>query len=304
MFFDLKSIQGIGFGILFIRKESGCLCKIEGGKLSFASLFVLSSSIFGSKRTIMIITLSPAKLMSFEGLPDIDLTEPLFKKQRDEIIGLVRQLSVEEMKKLMNINQHQVDVVFPQIHQFGSRKSPFAASAFAYNGIAFKGLDFASMSSSDINFAQEHLLIGSAVYGFLRPLDRVFPYRLELQAKLQNPKGKNLYDYWQESLTKYLSKRLKADDGVWLNLSSEEYAKVIDVNSLKGLKQLVTPQFREESADGYRQVVVNTKKARGAMAHFVIRNQISVVEDLKAFDLEGYCYARQFSTDQEPCFIR
>jgi uncharacterized protein len=252
----------------------------------------------------MIITLSPTKIMSFEQQPDLKFTEPIFKRERDEIIALLRNLSVDEIKKLMSINQEQADVVLPQIHQFGKKNGLVSASAFAYNGIAFKGLDFPTLSPENMVYAQQHLLIESAIYGFLRPLDKVYPYRLEMQAKLKNSKGKTLYNYWQETLTNYLSKRLSQDDKIWLNLSSEEYAKVINSKVLPSKSRIITPQFKEESANGYRQVVVHTKKARGMMARFVIENKIRNIEDLKAFDTEGYCYAEHLSSESEPMFIR
>jgi uncharacterized protein len=252
----------------------------------------------------MIITLSPAKIMSFEQQADIKPTEPIFKKERDEIIALLRKLSMDEIKKLMSINQQQADVVLPQIHEFGKKNGLVSASAFAYNGIAFKGLDFPTLLAGDMAYAQEHLLIESAVYGFLRPLDKVYPYRLEMQAKLKNSKGRTLYNYWGETLTKYLSKRLSQDDKIWLNLSSDEYSKVIDPKGLPSKSRIITPQFKEESANGYRQVVVHTKKARGMMARFVIENKIGNMEDLKAFDSEGYCYTEHLSSENEPIFVR
>lgn len=252
----------------------------------------------------MILTLSPAKIMHFEQQADLKLAEPIFKKERDEIIALLRLLSVDEVKKLMGINQQQVDVVFPQIHQFGKKGGLVAASAFAYNGIAFKGLDFTNLSPEDMLYAQQHLLIASAVYGFLRPLDKVYPYRLEMQAKLANRKGKTLYDYWQDILTKYLSRRLSQDDRIWINLCSDEYSKVVDLKGLPPKTRVITPQFKEEDANGYRQVVVHTKKARGLMARFVIENKIGSAEDLKAFESEGYCYAAHLSSPDEPVFVR
>lgn len=252
----------------------------------------------------MIITLSPAKIMSFELQANLKLTEPIFKKQRDEVIALLKELSIDETKKLMSINQQQADVVLPQIHQFGKRSTPFSASAYAYNGIAFKGLDFPSLQPEDMLYAQQHLLIGSAVYGFLRPLDKVHPYRLEMQAKLGNQNGRTLYEFWQDILTKYLSKRLSQDNKIWLNLSSDEYSKVINPKEFSSKVQIITPQFKEEIAGEYRQVVVHTKKARGMMARFVIENRIEQAADLKAFDTEGYCYAEHLSSGNEPMFIR
>lgn len=252
----------------------------------------------------MIITLSPAKIMEFRSPQRIEPTEPVFKQQRDEIIALLQQLSVDEMKNLMDLNQQQIELVFPKIHQFGTEKAPVASAAFAYNGIAYKGLDFKTLQEDEIIFAQKHLLILSAVYGFLHPLDCISPYRLEMQTELKNPKGKTLFDYWRKTLTDYLAEKLAEDDGIWLNLSSNEYTKVIDKKKLgKGI-QIITPQFKEETAKGYRQVIVHTKKARGMMARFVIQHKISTAEDIKAFDSEGFCYAAHLSSENEPIFIR
>ena len=243
--------------------------------------------------------------MNFKlSLPEIKFSKPVFTKETKEIVSLLQQLSFEEMKDLMAVNQQQAEVVFPQIQQLGGKNTVEAPSAFVYNGIAYKGLDFSTLNEEDIQFAQEHFLIMSAVYGFLSPLDVISPYRLEMQAKLKNSRGNTLYDYWKETLSTFLAKKLSKDDGIWLNLCSDEYSKTIDPKILPPNTQIITPQFREETSKGYRQVVVHTKKARGLMTRFVIQNKISSVDDLKAFDVEGYCFAEHLSKRNELVFIR
>lgn len=254
----------------------------------------------------MIITLSPAKMMKFGTLQqNVPMTEPLFQNERDEVIKLLQQLSYDDMMKLMHINRKLADTVFPQIQSFFSPTVRKAAACVAYNGMAYKGLDCNTFTKKDVNFAQQHLLITSAVYGFLRPLDEVRPYRLEMQAELSNPLGNNMYAYWQDKLTQYLSRRLQSDDNVWLNLSSDEYVKVICRQNLPKDVIIITPRFLQINHDGgYRQVIVHTKKARGLMARFVIQNRLTNIDDLQAFNLEGYMYLPQLSKKNEPTFVR
>jgi cytoplasmic iron level regulating protein YaaA (DUF328/UPF0246 family) len=251
------------------------------------------------------MTLSPAKIMQFKPceLQHMALTEPIFAEKTNVIISHLEQLNLDEMMNIMDINHQQAETVFAQIHQF-RETSTTGAAALTYNGMVYKGLEFSSLTDKEIDYAQQHLLIGSAVYGFLRPMDRVKAYRLEMQAKLKNPRGNNMYNYWQEVLTSYLSARLASDDAIWLNLSSDEYSKVINRKILPKTVVVITPQFKEEGPKGYRQVIVRTKKARGMMAKFVIQNQITDPEELLAFDLDGYCYAEHLSSKHEPVFIK
>ncbi len=252
----------------------------------------------------MIITLSPAKIMSFGTAYTVENTNPLFASQRDEVIGLLQTLSPNEVMKLMKINRKQADEVVSHLQTFHHAQSPKGAAALTYNGIAYKGLNFATLSAEEMAFAQQHLLIGSAVYGWLRPLDEVSPYRLEMEAKLPNTKGKDMYAFWKDPLTDYLKARLKVEGGVWLNLMSAEYSKVVNTKQLPDNTMQINPQFLEETPQGFRQVVVHTKKARGLMARFVIRHQITSAPDLQAFDTEGYRYIPHLSSPQEPVFAR
>jgi len=231
-------------------------------------------------------------------------SNPLFKKEVNTLIDVLKELKAEDISSLMNINPKQAFEVYQQIQAFGLSKTLLKQAAFIYNGIAYQGLDFESLSEEAINYGQEHLVILSGLYGALRPLDLIKPYRLEMQTKLQNKKGENLYDFWTDKLTTYLSERLKSDDKIWINLMSKEYTKVVDVKKLPSGVQIITPDFKEQTATGYRQVVVHTKKARGMLARFIIENKITDIEYLKAFDSEGYSYSEQLSKKGNWVFVR
>ncbi|MFR9165608.1 MAG: YaaA family protein [Dysgonomonas sp.] len=212
----------------------------------------------------MIVTLSPAKLMNFESPPSTQSqSTPLFSKKAEELIEELGKYSVEEISDLMDINLKQSFSVYQQIHSFNIGKTKSKQAAFAYNGIAYSGLAIDNFSEQDLNFAQKHLLILSGLYGVLRPLDMIKPYRLEMQTKLSNSCGETLYDFWSADLTKFLNQSLQKDDKIWVNLMSTEYTKVINQKLLPENTRIITPNFKEQTANGYRQVVVHTKKSEG-----------------------------------------
>lgn len=231
-------------------------------------------------------------------------SKPEFIKQANELNDILINIPVEDISKLMKINSKQAFITYQQIQAYKLERTPQKQAAFAYNGIAYLGLDFKSLPEDYIKFAQNHLLILSGLYGALRPLDTIKPYRLEMQIKLENNKAKDLYAYWQNTLTKYLAERLNADDKIWINLMSSEYTKAIDLKSLSKDIQIITPNFKEQTSTGYRQVVVHTKKARGMMARFIIENKITDLEYLKAFDYEGYTFSEELSKGDQWTFVR
>lgn len=253
----------------------------------------------------MIITLSPAKLMDFETpVPIKESTTPLYEKEANELYKLLEKDSVSEISSLMSINPQLAHDVYQYIHAFPLSKTPRRQAAFAYNGIAYQGLNARTMSKDDLQFAQKHLIHISGLYGVLRPLDLIKPYRLEMQIALANNKGKNLYDFWTETISKYLAKQMEADDNIWINLASKEYAKAVNRKLLPKDHKVITPIFKQETDKGYKQIVVYAKKARGMMSRFIIQNRIKDIEHLKAFDTEGYAFAPQLSDEKEWVFIR
>ncbi|WP_165021328.1 peroxide stress protein YaaA [Dysgonomonas sp. ZJ279] len=253
----------------------------------------------------MIITLSPAKILDFKSPVSIkESSQPLFVKKAHELNDILKDLSREDISDLMKINPKQTMDVYQYIHSFDLAKTPKKQAAFAYNGIAYQGLEPETLTTNDFDFAQKHLLILSGLYGVLRPLDIIKPYRLELQSPLDNPKGKTLYNYWSDTITQYMSKQLLADDNIWVNLSSNEYTKAVDRKKLPKGCRIITPLFKEHDGNKYKQVIVYAKKARGMMARFIVQNKLTDIEHLKAFDTEGYSFAPQLSSDKEWIFIR
>jgi len=249
--------------------------------------------------------MSPAKLQDFDTPTSIkETTTPLHAKEAKELYKSMEGISAAEIASLMNINPQIAHDVYQYIHAFPLSKTPQKQAALAYNGIAYKGLNAESFTKKDIEFAQKHLVHISGLYGILRPLDLIKPYRLEMQIPLVNNKGKDLYAFWSETITKYLAKQMKADDNILINLASKEYAKAIDKKLLPKGSRIITPIFKQQTDNGYKQIVVYAKKARGMMSRFIIKHQLKDVEHLKGFDTEGYAFSEQLSSDKEWVFIR
>lgn len=263
------------------------------------------SALFYKKQIIMIVTLSPAKTLDYRSPVKFDkCTRPKYQKQANELNDLLKPLSVEEIAKLMSINKQIAHDVHQYIHAYDMSKTPQRQAVYAYNGIAYLGLAPETLSEDDLEYAQSHLSILSGMYGMLRPLDVIKPHRLEMQIALANHMGKNLYDYWSETISRHLGDMLSDDDNTWINLSSKEYSKAVNRKLLPKNHRMITPVFKESRGNGYKQIVVYAKKARGMMARFIIQHRISDLEHLKAFDTEGYSFAPQLSDDNEWIFIR
>jgi cytoplasmic iron level regulating protein YaaA (DUF328/UPF0246 family) len=253
----------------------------------------------------MIITLSPAKLQDFSKPASIkESSKALYPKETEELISELKVFSANEIAELMSISPKQSMEVYQHIQGFDMPRTPQKQAAFAYNGIAYKGLDAETISAEDWKFGQEHLIILTGLYGALRPLDLIKPYRLEFIIKLANSRGSNLYEFWGDTLTKYFSERLKKDDNTWLNVASHEYSKAINKKDLPKGTKIVNAIFKEQTAQGPKMKVVYAKKARGMMARFVIQNKITKIEDIKHFDTEGYSFSPSLSTDEDWVFTR
>lgn len=249
--------------------------------------------------------MSPAKLQDFESpIPKIKSTCPLYEEEAGALYASLHGITPQEVAELMNINSQLAYDVYQYIHAFALPKTPQRQAVLAYNGIAYQGLDAKTFSVNDFDFAQNHLVHISGLYGILRPLDKIKPYRLEMQIPLVNDKGKNLYEFWTETISGYIAKQMADDDNVWINLASKEYAKAINRKLLPKGHQVITPIFKQYTDKGPKQIVVYAKKARGMMSRFIIQNKLTDIEDLKAFDTEGYSYSPQLSKNDEWIFIR
>ncbi|MDD4631166.1 MAG: YaaA family protein [Proteiniphilum sp.] len=253
----------------------------------------------------MQVLMSPAKLISFPDKRDkCKTTEPLFPDKTKELIAVCQQLSEKEIGTIMKINPKMAREVYEQFQTFYFRTTPQRAAALAYNGIAYAGLNAHDFLDDDIAFAQHHLNILSGLYGILRPFDLIRPYRLEMQRPVVSSGYRNLYEFWQEKVNRYLADRFKREEKTIINVTSGEYAKVIRKNALPAGLRIIDIRFLQHENDSFKQIIVHTKKARGLMARYIIKNRITHAEDVKGFHYEEYFFYPALSKDNEWVFVR
>ncbi len=254
----------------------------------------------------MLTVISPAKSLDFESpIASTKTSKPRFLKQSQQIIDQIKRLAPQDIASLMKLSDKLAVLNYDRFQQF---KTPFTkknarASVFAFRGDVYLGLDADSLSSDDLQFAQDHLRILSGLYGVLRPLDLIQAYRLEMGTKFDNNAGKNLYEFWGESLNKSIQKELdKSDSQVLVNLASNEYFKAIKAKNLS--HQIITPVFKDFKNGQYKVISFFAKRARGLMSRYIIQNRIEQPEDLKSFKLGGYKISKKLSSDKEFVFTR
>ncbi len=256
----------------------------------------------------MIILLSPAKNMNFDAAPLTErppATKPVFLKEAREIAGVARGLSPAKLKKMMSISDKLAALNAERFAAFrGDGKSNSQKpAALAFNGEVYLGLDAKTMTKDDFAFAQDHLRILSGLYGLLRPLDAIEPYRLEMGSSLKNPKGKNLYAYWGAMIAGEINKSLKdAKEKIVVNLASNEYFSAVDRAALDA--EVITPSFKDEKDGKLRALQFFAKRARGSMARWIIDNRIDDAAQIRKCDADGYKYNAKGSTAADWLFTR
>jgi cytoplasmic iron level regulating protein YaaA (DUF328/UPF0246 family) len=254
----------------------------------------------------MLLILSPSKTQSYNRMPHTPEPgiSPLLDKSA-ELIGLLSLQSVANLGSLMKMSDKLARQTRERIVSF---ELPFtlenATPAIAtFQGDVYSYIRIQDYNSRDIAFMQEHLSILSGLYGILRPLDLMQPYRLEMGCRLENPNGKNLYEFWGERITDLLREALASHkEQVLVNLASAEYSRVIKKKVL-GFPML-DMEFKERKGDGYRIVAIHAKRARGMMVDFMVRKRVQQVTGLKEFAEAGYCYREELSTPLRYCFTR
>ena len=254
----------------------------------------------------MLIVISPAKTLDFETPPKVPaFTIPGFLDDSAELIDELRSYEPYRLGDLMGISPKLADLNSNRYHNWSL---PFTAdnakqSVLAFKGDVYSGLDADSLNADDLQFAQAHLRILSGLYGVLKPLDLMQPYRLEMGTKLKNRRGKDLYDFWDDRINKTLNDELAGQDSpVLVNLASNEYFKSVQPERLNA--RILTPTFKEARNGDYKFISFTAKKARGLMSRYIIRNRLSDPEDLRGFDLEGYRYNDALSDTDSPVFTR
>ena len=256
----------------------------------------------------MLTLISPAKALDFDN-PSITAktSTPVFGQQTRELVSIMRDKSASDLRKMMSISPKLAELNVERYKSFKLRPSNATAglkqAVLAFHGDVYMGLEATSFTERDFTYAQKHLRILSGLYGLLRPLDMIQPYRLEMGSKLKNPKGSSLLDFWGDQITQRLNTELKDHQNKTLvNLTSKEYFKSVQPDLLPG--NLITPVFKDYSNGTYKVLMFYAKNARGAMAAWIVKNRINKPEDLKAFDLDDYGYNEAYSNEFTWVFTR
>ena len=254
----------------------------------------------------MLIVISPAKTLDYESLPETKkFTLPDYLEQSQQLIKYLREYSPQDISQLMNVSSKIADLNFDRYKSWRKKFTPDNAkqAILAFKGDVYSGLDASSFSASDFKFAQQHLRVLSGLYGLLRPLDLMQPYRLEMGARLATKQGKNLYDFWGEQITEGLNQQLKViKSGYLINLASNEYFKSVKPKLLNA--DIITPEFKDYKNGSYKMLGIYAKKARGSMSRFIIQNSLNQPDDIKEFNHDGYKFNKKLSKDNKWVFTR
>ena len=253
----------------------------------------------------MISVISPAKTLCYEKINNKSYSKPEFINKSQELIDVLSKMNVEEISFLMKTSEKISKLNYKRFQDWNSElhHKNSKQSIFAFKGDVYTGLDVSTLSESEINFSQNNLRILSGLYGVLRPLDLMMPYRLEMGTKLKNKKGKDLYDFWGENITNSINKILvNHKDKTLVNLASNEYFKSIKKNKIQA--QIITPIFKDYKSGNYKIISFFAKKARGLMSRFIMKNKIENYFDLKEFDLGGYSFSKSDSDELNYVYLR
>ncbi len=232
-------------------------------------------------------------------------TIPEFLEDCGFLVNELRKLSVSDFARLMGISEKlaTLNVFRYQNWRASARRSDAKQALLAFKGDIYAAMDADRYKMKTFEFAQKHLRILSGLYGILRPLDLIQPYRLEMATKLVTDRGKNMYDFWGTRINASLDRMLKSErSGVLVNLASAEYFKAAKPDLLKA--DVITPVFKEYKEPSYRVVAIYAKKARGMMCDYIVQNRITRVKDIKAFDLDGYRFDPELSSQNDWVFTR
>lgn len=254
----------------------------------------------------MLIIISPAKILNLK--PQTILKEhtlPEFTERSALIMHELKKLKPSALMKLLDVNRTIADINYRRHMDWSLPFTPENSkqALLTFNGEVYRGLNATSFTTEDFVFAQSHLRILSGLYGLIRPLDLIQPYRLEMGIKLKTPQATDIYKFWGDSITKKLNEAFSGmKHPVLINLASHEYAKVILMKQLKA--PVINIEFWEGKDNAYKTIVVYTKKARGMLSRFIIKNKLTRPGDLKAFDDDGYIFNPRYSKDDTWVFTR
>ena len=254
----------------------------------------------------MLIVVSPAKKLDYDTPPTTErYSQPDFLDQSQLLINNLRNYSALDLAELMKLSMNLAELNFDRYHAWTPEFTTDNAKQclLAFKGDVYAGMDAETFSEQDLDHAQSHLRILSGLYGLLKPLDLMLPYRLEMGTKLPNSRGKNLYEFWGERITDAINAQLAAQgDDILINLASNEYFKSVKPKLVKG--RIINPQFKERKGDDYRMIGIFAKRARGLMSRYILQNRLQDPQAIKDFNLDGYGYNELLSTDEQWMFTR
>ena len=252
----------------------------------------------------MKILLSPAKSLDFKSeLPTSKTSSICFEKEAQYLNSILKSKNPKELSDLMSISSKIADLNYERNHSwslpFTNRNARQAV--YAFSGDVYRGLDAYSIDDSRIDFLQNSVRILSGLYGLIKPLDLIQPYRLEMGTKLAFDSNKNLYDFWRKKITQQLNLELYDNEPI-LNLASNEYFKAVDCKVINS--DVYTANFKQLRNGEFKTIAIFSKKARGMMTRFIINNRITNISDIKSFDYDGYMFHEELSTEKELIFTR
>ena len=256
----------------------------------------------------MLIVVSPAKSLDYESpLATKKASEPRMLDEASQLVDIMAKKSPGDLQKLMSISPSLAELNFDRFQDWQTPFTPETArpAVLAFSGDVYLGLEAATFSERDFTHAQKVFRILSGLYGVLRPLDLMMPYRLEMGSKVENDRGKDLYSYWRNDVTKLLSADLEASPGadVLVNLASNEYFSAVDPEGLGS--RIISPVFLDSKDGGPHKIVsFFAKKARGSMSQYLIKNRVTTIKGIREFDGMGYAYDASQSTVERPVFTR
>jgi cytoplasmic iron level regulating protein YaaA (DUF328/UPF0246 family) len=254
----------------------------------------------------MLTVISPAKTLDFDTPPTTrKTTQPLFLERAGELVADAREMSPDDIRGLMGVSENIAELNHAR---FMNWSAPFSLdnakqSILAFKGDVYTGLEAETLNMAQLGFAQKHLSILSGLYGLLRPLDLMQPYRLEMGLKFANRGGKNLYEYWGDDISHAVNKQLKkSGSAVLVNLASNEYFKSVKAKQLEG--EIITPVFKDLKNGKHKIISFYAKKARGQMARFIIDKELNEPDGIKKFRVDGYRFNKAESTARDWVFTR
>jgi cytoplasmic iron level regulating protein YaaA (DUF328/UPF0246 family) len=254
----------------------------------------------------MLITLSPSKGQDVEGATPTSMhSQPRHLAHSQLLIDELKKYDVNAIRQMMNVSDNIATLNVERFQHFSRPFTPENAkpALFTFKGDVYSGIEKQKYSEDDLNYAQQHVRILSGLYGALRPMDLIQPYRLEMKTKIDNPRGHNLYQFWGERITDSLNQDLEnQQEATLINLASNEYFKAVKPKKLQG--RLLTLIFKETKEDKTRVIAIFAKRARGMMTDFIIKNRIEHSEDLKEFNQAGYNYSPSDSMPTQWVFTR